>query len=339
MISIDGSEGEGGGQVLRNACALSLLTGEPFTIKNIRGKREKPGLMRQHLTSIAAACEISSAQCDGLEMGSTEITFRPGTIKAGSYHFAVGTAGSTGLVLQTILIPLIYADGPSRVTIEGGTHASSAPPFDFLEKCFLPILSRMGPAVSAKITRHGFYPRGGGKIVIDITPAPLQAIECLDRGALLARSGLLKFAGIPFDVAERMLESARKTLGDWPADQFILRQLPEDHGPGMALLIEAEYENVTELVSGFGKIGVKAERIGKSTAARIAGYEKSSAFAGPYLQDQLLLPFAVAGGGSFTSVKLSEHTRTAADIIQRFTGRTIRFSDGLNGAHLVEVLQ
>ncbi len=337
MIKIDGSEGEGGGQVLRNACALSLLTGEPFTIEKIRGGRERPGLMRQHLTSIAAACEIGGANCDGLKMGSTQITFRPGTIKAGNYHFAVGTAGSTGLVLQTVLIPLIHADGPSRVTIEGGTHAASAPPFDFLEKSFLPILNRMGPEVSAQIVRHGFYPRGGGKVVVDINPAPLKPMDCLDRGSLISRSGLLKFAGIPRGIAERLLGAARKTLSDWSADDFILRELPEDHGPGMALLIEAKYEGVTEVVSGFGKLGLKAERIGKSTASRIAGYKKSTAFAGPYLQDQLLLPFAVAGGGSFTTVKISQHTRTAADIIGRFTGRSISFENSTDGTHLIRI--
>ncbi|WP_209346863.1 RNA 3'-terminal phosphate cyclase [Pontixanthobacter sp. CEM42] len=337
MITIDGSEGEGGGQVLRNSCALSLITGEAFTIDNIRGKRAKPGLMRQHLTSIQAACQISTSDCDGLEMRSSKITFRPGKVVPGEYSFAVGTAGSTGLVLQTILMPLIYADGPSRVTIEGGTHAAMAPPFDFLEKCYLPIIDRMGPTVSAKIVRHGFYPRGGGKIVIDIDPAPLRAIDCMDRGELISRSGMMKFAGIPFDIAERMIKASRKTLTDWREGAFIYRDLPDSEGPGMAILFEAEYENVTEVVAGFGKIGVKAERIGKSTAARIAGYIGSTAFAGPYLQDQLLLPFAIAGGGKFTSVKISQHTLTAADIIERFTGRATRFSKLDDGTHLVEV--
>lgn len=337
MITIDGSEGEGGGQVLRISCALSLITGEPFTIENIRGKRAKPGLMRQHLTSIQAACEISGSDCDGLEMGSSKITFRPGSVKSGDYHFSVGTAGSTGLVLQTILMPLIYADKPSRVTIEGGTHAAMAPPFDFIAKCFLPIFNRMGPNVSTKIIRHGFYPRGGGKIEITIDPAPLRSIDCLERGKLLGTASELKFAGIPFDIAERMQKAARKNLADWPEDAFVMRELPESEGPGMAILFEAQYENVTEVVSGFGKIGVKAERIGKSTAARIAGYMGTNAVAGPYLQDQLLLPFTLAGGGSFTSVKISEHTRTAADIIQRFTDRRVTFEDTSSAAKLVTV--
>lgn len=337
MITIDGSEGEGGGQVLRNACALSLITGKPFTIENIRGKREKPGLMRQHLTSISAACEIGNAGCDGLEMGSSRITFRPDKIKGGEYSFAVGTAGSTGLVLQTILMPLIYADTPSRVTIEGGTHATSAPPFDFIEQSFLPIINRMGPTVSANIVRHGFFPRGGGKIVVDIEPAPLSPIDCMDRGPLIKRAAMVKFAGIPFPIAERLLKAGRKPLPDWREEAFTVRELPESHGPGMAVMFSAQYKNVTELVSGFGKIGVKAEHIGKSTAKRIAGYESSDAFAGPYLQDQLLLPFALAGGGKFTSVKISQHSRTAAEIIRLFTGRQITFADLDTGAKLAEI--
>ncbi|MHA4838411.1 RNA 3'-terminal phosphate cyclase [Sphingopyxis sp. MSC1_008] len=161
MITIDGSEGEGGGQVLRYACALSLLTGEPFAIENIRGGREKPGLMRQHVTAIEAACVIGNAECSGLAVGSTSISFRPGTVTPGDYHFAVGTAGSTGLVLQTVLVPLMLASAPSRLVIEGGTHALAAPPFDFIERTLLPIINRMGPTVAARLVRHGFFPRGG----------------------------------------------------------------------------------------------------------------------------------------------------------------------------------
>ncbi|MEP7005226.1 MAG: RNA 3'-terminal phosphate cyclase, partial [Sphingomonas bacterium] len=158
MIIIDGSEGEGGGQIVRNACALSLVTGEPFRITNVRGGRSRPGLMRQHVTAIEAACAIGGGVCEGVGVGSREMSFTPGTVQAGDYHFAVGTAGSTGLVFQTILMPLLLADGPSRVVIEGGTHNVFAPPFEFIDRCFLPIVNRMGPRVTAKLVRHGFYP-------------------------------------------------------------------------------------------------------------------------------------------------------------------------------------
>jgi RNA 3'-terminal phosphate cyclase (ATP) len=145
MIEIDGSQGEGGGQMVRNSCALAIATGLPFRITQIRARRSRPGLMRQHVTAVEAACVISGAECSGLGVGSSELTFRPGKVMPGEYHFAVGTAGSTGLVLQTVLMPLAMADKPSRLVLEGGTHNMLAPPFDFIERCFLPVINRMGP--------------------------------------------------------------------------------------------------------------------------------------------------------------------------------------------------
>jgi RNA 3'-terminal phosphate cyclase (ATP) len=156
MIVIDGSEGEGGGQIVRYACALSLITGEAFRVTQIRGGREKPGLMRQHVTAIEAACTIGGASCDGLAIGSSELIFRPGPIVPGAYRFAVGTAGITGLVLQTILPPLLLASAPSSLVLEGGTHNMAAPPFEFLAKTFLPIIARLGPKIEARLLRHGF---------------------------------------------------------------------------------------------------------------------------------------------------------------------------------------
>jgi RNA 3'-terminal phosphate cyclase (ATP) len=337
MITIDGSEGEGGGQVLRNALALSLVTGQPFRIANIRGRREKPGLMRQHLTAVEAACAIGNADCDGIAIGAAEITFRPGQVRAGEYRFAVGTAGSAGLVLQTILMPLLAADEPSRLVLEGGTHNMMAPPFDFLARAFLPIVNRMGPRVEARLERHGFYPRGGGRIEVEIAPAPLASIDCLDRGDLCDVSATALFAGLPFEIAEREIATARSFL-DWPEAAFAVRQLPPELGPGNVLLLEAQFDHVTEIVTGFGKLGVPAEQLAKRAAQRMAGYLASTAFAGPYLADQLLLPFALAGGGSFTTVKPSQHARTAADIIHMFTGLRFGFAQQEDGTHLVSTL-
>ncbi|GAB3458981.1 RNA 3'-terminal phosphate cyclase [Insolitispirillum peregrinum] len=337
MILIDGSEGEGGGQILRNAAALSLITGSPFSISNIRGKRPKPGLMRQHLTALEAACAISGSQCDGLSVGSSGITFRPGRAVGGEYRFAVGTAGSTALVLQTILFPLVLADTPSRVILEGGTHAIQAPPFDFIERVFLPLVNRMGPQVSARLVRHGFYPRGGGRIEIDITPAPLRPLDCLDRGELLAVSGQAVFSGLAPEIARRMMAQAQKDLPDWPETAFAVRQLPEDQGPGVALMLEARHAHGTEMVSAFGQMGVSAEKLGKTAAVRMIGYLNSTAFAGPYLADQLILPFALAGKGRFTTVKPSQHTLSAIDIVQRFTGKAMTVTQGDDGVYLVEI--
>jgi RNA 3'-terminal phosphate cyclase (ATP) len=337
MITIDGSEGEGGGQVLRYAAALSLLTGEPFTIANIRGGRAKPGLMRQHVTALEAAAAIGSAECSGLAVGSTELTFRPGAVVPGEYHFAIGTAGSTALVVQTVLVPLMLADAPSRVVIEGGTHAASAPPFEFLAHTLLPVLARMGPRLSVALDRHGFFPRGGGRIVLEISPASLAPIACTDRGAFRAGKVEALFAGIPFDIADRELKAARKVLANWPDEAFAPVQLPAERGPGNALLITAECEHVTEVMSAFGQIGIPAERLAKTAAKRMAGYLGSGAFAGPYLQDQLLLPFAMAGAGAFTTVKLSGHTRTAAELIARFTGREFAFNEDSEGRWLASL--
>jgi RNA 3'-terminal phosphate cyclase (ATP) len=337
MIEIDGSQGEGGGQMVRNACALSIATGLPFRITNIRARRARPGLMRQHVTAVEAACVIAGAECSGLGVSSTDLTFRPGQVTPGEYHFAVGTAGSTGLVLQTVLMPLVMADNPSRLVLEGGTHNMLAPPFDFIDRCFLPVINRMGPHVSARIVRHGFHPRGGGRIEVDITPAPLQPIACLDRGTQLGVAAQAAFTGLPFEIAQRMLARARKALPDWAEDAFTVRQLPEDQGPGVILMLEAHYAQVTEIVSGFGQLGVPAERLAKTSAARMNGYLQASAFAGPYLADQLVLPFVLAGGGSFTTVKPSQHLLTAIDIARRFTGQRIDLSQQPDGAHLVTV--
>lgn len=337
MITIDGSEGEGGGQVLRYSAALSLITGEPFTIENIRGGRNKPGLMRQHVTALEAACTIGGAEANGLAVGSDTLTFRPGSVTPGEYHFAVGTAGSTGLVLQTILVPLMLADRPSRVVIEGGTHAMAAPPFEFTANTLLPLIAKMGPKVSVTLERHGFYPRGGGRIVIDFDPAPMRPIECIERGELKSQQAEALVAGVPFDIADRELKAMQKILADWPEEAFAPRHLPADQGPGNALLIAAEFENVTEVMSGFGKIGVPAEKIGKTAAKRMAGYLASGAFAGPYLQDQLLLPFALVRAGAFSTVKISQHTRTAINLIERFTGTAFKITESAEKAHLIEV--
>ncbi|MBV8972347.1 MAG: RNA 3'-terminal phosphate cyclase [Sphingomonadaceae bacterium] len=335
MITIDGSQGEGGGQVVRNACALSLVTGQAFRVTNVRGGRAKPGLMRQHVTAVEAALTVGGAYAEGVFVGSSELTFTPGRTAPGNYHFAVGTAGSACLVLQTILMPLLLADGPSRLVIEGGTHNMMAPPFEFIDRVFLPVINRMGQNVSARLVRHGFFPKGGGRIEVDVNPGKLAAIDCIDRGALQSVSAIALFAALPFNVAAREIATARKMLPDWPEEAFTVRQLPEEQGPGNALLLEAVFENTTEVVTGFGKLGVPAESLAKTAAQRMAGFLASDAFAGPYLADQLLLPFAMSGGGSFTTVKPSQHSRTAADVVERFTGQRWLFEQQPSGSYLV----
>jgi RNA 3'-terminal phosphate cyclase (ATP) len=277
MIVIDGSEGEGGGQMVRNALALSLVTDQAFRIDNIRANRSKPGLMRQHVTAIEAACAIGGAVCEGVAVGARSIVFKPGRIVAGDYRFAVGTAGSTGLVLQTILPPLLLADRPSRLTIEGGTHNIHAPPFDFIERTFLPLVGRMGPRVTARLVRHGFYPAGGGRIDIGIEPAPLRPVELIKRGNSVDVGATAIMALLDNDIGVRELASARAVL-NWPEPAFRLERLSDPLGPGNVLLLEATFEHVTEIVTGFGQLGVPAQKIGNEAASRMMGYLKSSAF-------------------------------------------------------------
>ncbi len=336
MIEIDGAEGEGGGQVVRSAVALSLVTGEAVRIVNVRGGRAKPGLMRQHVTAVEAARTIGGGTCDGLMVGSSELTFRPGRVRAGEYRFAVGTAGSTGLVLQTVLMPLLLADGPSSLVLEGGTHNMLAPPFEFIERCFLPVVRAMGAEVAVRLVRHGFYPRGGGRIEVVIGRSRLQPVERVARGELTGVSACALFAGLPFEIAEREIGVVRDSLG-WSERECFVRELPADQGPGNILLLEANFEHGTEIVSGFAQLGVRAEKVAKTAVGRMRGYLACDAFAGPYLADQLLLPMALAGGGVFTTVRPSDHARTAAAVIERFTGRTTQFEAVDKGVHRVTI--
>ena len=186
MITIDGAAGEGGGQIVRTAVGLALVTGQPCQLVNIRAGRRKPGLLAQHLTAVQAAAQISGAELQGAQLGAHEFTLTPGQVAAGKYHFQVGTAGSATLVLQTILPALMIATGISEITLEGGTHNPFAPPFDFLQQAFFPLLQRMGVTISATIARYGFYPAGGGQFTVTIQPAQrLAPLELLAKGALV----------------------------------------------------------------------------------------------------------------------------------------------------------
>lgn len=337
MIVIDGSEGEGGGQVLRTALSLSLVTGQPFRIENIRANRSRAGVMRQHVTAVEAACAIGGTECEELAVGASTLSFTPGKVKPGEHHFAVGTAGSTSLVLQTILPPLMLAHAPSRLVLDGGTHNIYAPPFDFIDRVFLPILNRMGPHVTAKLGRHGFYPAGGGRIEVEIEPsASLARLDLLERGELHSVEARAVVAALPGEIAVRELEAVEKILG-WPEERRRIQQLPERTGPGNILMLEAVFEHVTEIMSGFGKLGVPAQTVGEQASKRMAGYLASDAIAGPYLADQLLLPMALAGGGSFTTVKPSSHARTGAEVIAKFLPIAVTFEEKQDRHHLVTV--
>ncbi len=318
MIEIDGSMGEGGGQVLRSALSLSLLTGKPIHISRIRAGRAKPGLLRQHLTAVEAARAIGGAEVRGASINSTELFFSPGKIEAGEYAFKVGTAGSATLVLQTILLPLLIADKPSKIRIEGGTHNPLAPPFDFLERAFLPLIERMGPRVRATLVRPGFYPAGGGCFDVEISPVEkLTPLTIPDRGAIRRKRGVARVAGLARGIAMRELERLAQML-TWTEGELRPEVIDEKCGPGNVVLIDFESEHVTEVFTSFGERGKSAEDVADALAREVRGYLVSEAAAGKHLADQLMLPMAMASGGQFSTMPLTLHSRTNLDVIRKF---------------------
>jgi RNA 3'-terminal phosphate cyclase (ATP) len=328
MITIDGSFGEGGGQILRTSLALSLVTGQAFRIQNIRAGRQKSGLLRQHLTAVEAAAKVGNAAVDGAVLGSKELVFKPGKVRPGDYRFAVGTAGSATLVLQAVLPALIIGKEPSRLTLEGGTHNPHAPPFDFLDRAFLPLLNRMGPQVSAKLERAGFFPAGGGRFSIEI--APVEKLTSLDlqcRGENMGRSARAIISNLSPGVAIRELKVVSEKLG-WPRDCLHVEEV-ESNGPGNAIILELAFDNITEVFTGFGERGVLAETVAERVIGEVRDYLASGVPVGDHLADQLLIPLALAGSGSFLTGKVSRHTRTNIEVISKFI--PVAFQTGESG--------
>jgi RNA 3'-terminal phosphate cyclase (ATP) len=318
MIRIDGSFGEGGGQILRTSLSLSLATGKAFRIENIRAGRERPGLLRQHLTAVLAAAEVGNAEVRGATLGSTEVAFSPGPIRAGEYRFSVGTAGSGTLVFQTVLPALMLASEPSRVVIEGGTHNTAAPPFDFLARAFLPLLERMGPKVLLKFERYGFYPAGGGRFCAEIHPAnTLKPLHIGERGEITSRRSTGVVANLPRHIAQREVETVGKML-NWGPECFSVEESRDSAGPGNIVMIEIGSREVTEIFSAFGQVGLSAEKVASIAARDAREYLVSRAAAGEHLTDQLLLPLALAGAGSFTAERINMHARTNMNVISEF---------------------
>ena len=323
LLTIDGSQGEGGGQVLRSSLAMSLVTGRPFVIENIRAGRKKPGLMRQHLTAVNAAAEISHAEATGAAIGSSRLEFRPGRVSPGNYAFSVGTAGSTTLVLQTVLPALLLAEAESKLTLEGGTHNPFSPPLNFLTKCYLPLLNRMGPTVDTQLVRPGFYPAGGGQFIVRIQPArQLGRLEITERGEIHARHVRALVANLPRQIAERECRTIAQKTG-WDEGCFAVDEVRGSRGPGNVVLIELESEHLTEVFTGFGQIGVRAEAVAMRVLDEARAYLAAGVPVGKYLADQLLLPLGIgahfgSGGGVFRTMALSLHATTHLEILHRF---------------------
>lgn len=335
ILTIDGSQGEGGGQILRSSLSLSVCLNRPFRLINIRSGRKKPGLLRQHLTCVQAAATICGATVEGAELGSQQIEFYPGRLKPGDYHFTIGTAGSTSLVLQTVLIPLLLAEGASCISIEGGTHNPAAPSYDFLQHSFLPLLHKMGGEVSINLRRAGFYPAGGGHIEANIQACKQwQRFNLSKKGNEISRQATAMVVGLAEDIALRELKVLKKKLAI-PESQLHLERC-EARGIGNVLSVQIEYENLTEVFTAHGERGIRAETVAKKLSQQVLNYLAQDAPVGEYLADQLLLPIYLARSGLFLTGTPSQHTLTNASVIEQFTGHRFHIQECENGGFTIE---
>ena len=342
-VDLDGAAGEGGGQVLRTALALSMVTGRALQMHRIRAGRSKPGLMRQHLACVQAAQQVCGGAAEGAELGSQDLAFTPGPVRSGEYTFRIGTAGSCTLVLQTVLPALMLADGPSTVTVCGGTHNPLAPPFHFLERSFAPLLRAAGVEIELHLVRLGFYPAGGGEIAMRVRPAQagLQVVDVTERGALVEEFAECLAPAVSPHVATRELAAVREAL-DWTREQLRTPPVRQNEGPGNALMLTLRCEHVTEVVTAFGERGVSAERVAWMAVRELQAYRSQRGALGPHLADQWMLPLALAvarsgTAGSFTCTELTGHARTNLDTIAAFL--PLRFEvEGADGCCAVRIL-
>ncbi|MGE0761381.1 MAG: RNA 3'-terminal phosphate cyclase [Pirellulaceae bacterium] len=341
-LDIDGAQGEGGGQIVRSAISLSLVTGRPIRIRRIRAGRSKAGLLRQHLTAVHAAAEISAARVEGAVLRSSELRFAPGPVRAGNYTFDVGSAGSTTLVLQTLLPALMVTDAPSQLVLVGGTHNPWAPPVDFLQRTFLPLLAQLGPQVDLKLERFGFFPAGGGRIRVGIVPSRLSGgLSLLASDPVLPGRVRVLLAHLPEHIGRRECQTVLSTLG-WDAGQCVVETTDQSDGPGNAVLVELRRGGVTEVFVGFGQRGVSAERVAGGVAEQVRKYLNADAPVGEYLADQLLLPLSIGahqGGGSseFRASHLSSHARTHIEILHSFLDIHVAVHEEASGSVRVSI--
>jgi RNA 3'-terminal phosphate cyclase (ATP) len=340
LITIDGSYGEGGGQVLRTSLTLSALLGETVRIENIRAKRPKPGLQAQHLTGVLATAQICSAELKGAELGSQTLTFTPQSPpQAGDYTFDVaearkgGSAGSTSLVFQTLLLPLAFADGDSHLTIRGGTHVAWSPPFHYLQHVYLPVLARMGIEAKVEINQWGWYPIGGGEIKARVRgqgirdkglpppPYPLSPITLAERGELKRLWGISALSNLPAHIGQRQKRQAERVLrerGFTPEIEVVDAPSP---GQGTVVFLVAEFENVVAGFTSYGARGKRAEKVAEEACREFIQYYDSRQALDKHLADQLILPMSLAAGRSgLTTCEVTQHLLTNVGVVERLMG-------------------
>jgi len=328
MISIDGDMGEGGGQILRTCLSLSLITGKPFRISNIRSGRSKPGLRPQHLNAVLLSQRVGRANVDGANIGSTRLKFEPSEIHAGNYFSDIGTAGSTSLVLQTLYLPLSFAANPSQIRLTGGTHVPFAPTFDWLYLNWVNFLKLIGIKISLKLDLAGFYPQGGGRIHAEISPVDMLAgLVILERGALHQIRGISLAANLSLKIAERQRDQVIRRLGTkFPLDDIRIKQMPSKF-KGTSLTLLCEFEHTQCCYSALGAPGKPAEKVADEVCDQVENLLSTEATVDEYLADQLLLPLSLANSKStYTTVKITDHLRTNAKVIQAFINPNIEIT-------------
>lgn len=332
-IALDGGAGEGGGQILRTALALSAITGTPFGIHRVRANRLKPGLRPQHREAARAAARLCQAEVEGAEVGSSRLDFRPRRRAApGEYAFDIGTAGSTPLLFQTLCWPLALAGGPSRLTLRGGTHQAHAPTFHYLALVWAPAVARLGFRVELGLQAAGFYPEGGGEFTAEVQPAhPMPPLDLRTRGTLLETEILSTVAGLPFPVAERQAARAQKRLRDLGiAAEAQCLPLPARVSRGSHLLVVSRFERSRAGHGALGEKGKPAEAVADEAADAVAAFLARGAAVDAHLGDQLLLPAAILAAGlvpappgivpatRYTVAAVTPHLTTNAEVIRRF---------------------
>ena len=333
LVRIDGSEGEGGGQMLRTALSLSMIAGRPFEMVNLRAGRSKPGLRPQHLQCVRASARIAGARVEGASIGSRTVRFEPGGVRPGTYSFAIGTAGSTSLVLHTLALPLALAGARSIVTIAGGTHVPFSPPFHFLDRQWAVLLRRLGLDVDLRLERAGYYPAGGGEIRARIGPAAaLAPIRLGPRGRLESLEGLSSVSHLPRSIAGRQ---RRRALARFEAQGLAaairVADLPSPGKGSMLLLVAAYAGGGRACFAALGARGKRAEAVADEACDALLAFESTRGAVDAHTADQLLLPLALAGGPSeFPVPAVTSHLATNADIIHRFLPCAIEI-DGATG--------
>ncbi len=322
MLEIDGSYGEGGGQILRTALSLSCLLKKPFKIFNIRSGRKRPGLMPQHLGCVQALTLISGAKVRGDGIGSTELVFEPGDAKPGEYLFDIGTAGSTTLLLQAVLPPLIFQKERSRIILTGGTHVPFSPAYHFVSDVFIPMLSNIGITLQASILQYGFYPKGGGRISIEIYPSEkIKALTLAEKAETKKVSGISVVSDLPLSIADRQKNAALEVIGRSGLTAEIETFKVTSYSPGTFLFLKAWTKDCLAGFSSLGERGKKAETVGEEAAEEFLHYYRTATSLDRHLADQIVLYLARAGNeSSFTTSSVTEHLLTNLWIIEKFLG-------------------